>query len=155
MFLVMGMRRETQISSKVDTGAEVTLMSESAWQKLKNTFQLNRPPTLKCHRNSTFPYQTNGNESTRPVFIIHNLRNNLLGRSAIKLLKIIPLQLDTIRKNIPDEPVHRFRHHERTIHHHIKAWCKTFALYTPRSIPERCSPSRVSKDGANGSYFKS
>ena len=32
----------TQISFKVDTGAEVSAMSKSTWQKLKNTFQLNK-----------------------------------------------------------------------------------------------------------------
>ena len=32
----------TQISFKVDTGAEVTAITESAWQKLKNTFQLSK-----------------------------------------------------------------------------------------------------------------
>ena len=40
---------------------------------------------------------------TQPVFIICNFKNNLLGLPAIKLLQVIPMQLDTIVKNIPDQ----------------------------------------------------
>ena len=43
------------------------------------------------------------NVCTQPVFIIRNLKNNLLGLPAIKLLQVIPMQLGTIVRNIPDQ----------------------------------------------------
>ena len=72
------------------------------------------------------------NVCVQPVFIIRNLRNNLLGLPAIKLLQIIPMQLDTVGKNIPDQFPDPMKG-QYTIK--LKPHAKPFALYTPRSIP--------------------
>ena len=137
----------TQISFKVDTGAEVSAMSESAWQKLKNTFQLSKTKQklhgpdhapLDVIGMTTLSLSFKGNVCTQPVFIIRNLKNNLLGLPAIKLLQIIPMQLDTVVGNIPDQFPDLFKglgtmKGQYTIK--LKPGAKPFALYTPRSIP--------------------
>ena len=74
----------------------------------------------------------------QPVFIIRNLRKNLLGLPAIKLLQIIPVQLDTIGKNIPDQFPDLFTglstmEGQYTIK--LNPGAKPFAIYTPRSTP--------------------
>ena len=79
---------------KVDTGADVTAMSESAWQQLNsdNKFQLTsttqqlcgpdrQPLTVLGTVNLTM--MLNGRSTTQRVFIVKNLRNNLLGLPAI------------------------------------------------------------------------
>ena len=63
---------------------------------------------------------------------------SLLGLPAIKLLQVIPMQLDTIVKNIPDQFLDLFKglvsmKEQYTIK--LKPGAKQFALYTPRSIP--------------------
>lgn len=72
------------------------------------------------------------------MFIIHNLRNNLLGLPAIKPLQILPMQLDTIGHGIPDQFPNLFTglgnmKGQYTIK--LKPGAKPFALYTPRSTP--------------------
>ena len=137
----------TQIPFKVDTGAEVSAMSESAWQEIRETFQLSKTKQklygpdhqpLDIIGTTTLSLSFKGNTCTQPVFIIRNLRNNLLGLPAIKLLQIIPVQLDTIGKNIPDQFPDLFTglgtmEGQYTIK--LKPGAKPFAIYTPRSTP--------------------
>ena len=69
----------TQISFKVDTGAEVTAISESTWQKLKNTTQLSKTKQ-QLYSPDHLPLDVNGmitlslslkeNVYVQPVFII-------------------------------------------------------------------------------------
>lgn len=137
----------TQISFKVDTGAEVTAMSESAWLNLQNTFQLGKTKQkiygpdhlpLDVVGVADLPMSFKGNTCTQPVFIIRNLRNNLLGLPAIKLLQILPRQLDTIGQSIPDQFPNFFNGLGNMKGHYsikLKPGAKPFALYTPRSIP--------------------
>ena len=137
----------TQISFKVDTGAEVTAMSESAWLNLQNPFQLGKTKqkiygpdhlTLDVVGVADLPMSFKGNTCTQPVFIIRNLRNNLLGLPAIKLLQILPRQLDTIGQSIPDQFPNLFNGLGNMKGHYsikLKPGAKPFALYTPRSIP--------------------
>ena len=114
------------------------------WQKLKNTFQLNKTKQ-KLHEPldvigmTTLSLSFKENVCTKIAFIIRNLKNNLLGLPAIKLLQVIPMQLDTIVKNIPDQFLDLFKglgsmKGQYTIK--LKPGAKQFALYTPRkSIP--------------------
>lgn len=83
-------------------------MSESAWLNLQNTFQLGKAKQ-KIYGPDHLPLDVvgmadlsmsfKGNTCTQPVLIIRNLRNNLLGLPAIKLLQILPRQLDNWTKH--------------------------------------------------------
>ena len=77
---------KTQISFKVDTGAEISPMSESTWQKRKNKFQLNMTKQklygldhepLDVIGMTTLSLSFKENVCTQLAFIIHNLKNNL------------------------------------------------------------------------------
>ena len=133
---------------KVDTGAEVTAMCESAWKQLNSgkKFQLTSTKQQLCgpDRKSldvlgtvTLTLMVNGKSCTQRVFVVRNLQNNLLGLPAIKLLQMLP-QIDTIQKGIPDQFPDLFTglgtmKEMYTIK--MKSNAKPYALYTPRNVP--------------------
>ena len=99
---------------KVDTDAEVTAMSSSAWESIRDSTgnlakskqQLHgpdhQPLTVLGIINLTMMF--NVRSTTQRVFIVKNLRNNLLGLPAITELQLIqPHQIDVIQRNIPDQ----------------------------------------------------
>ena len=91
---------------KVDTGAEATAMSESAWKQLNSDkkFQLASTTQQLCGPDQkpldvlgtvTLTLTVKSKSCIQKVFVVRNLRNNLLGLPAIKHLQMLP-QLDTI-----------------------------------------------------------
>ena len=71
------------------------------------------------------------------LFVVHNLQNNLLGLSAIKLLWMFP-QLDKIQKSILDQFPDLFTGFGTmkdmyTIN--MKQNAKPYALYIPKNVP--------------------
>ena len=133
---------------KVDTRAEVTAMSESAWKQLNSDkkFQLTSTTRQLCGPDQkqldvlgtvTLTLTVKSKSCTQKVFIVRNLRNNLLDLPAIKLLQMLP-QLDTIQKVIPDQFPDLFTglgtmKEMYTIK--MKPNATPYALYTPRNVP--------------------
>ena len=83
---------------KVDTGAEVTVISEATWNSLDQSEPLQHPQVSLCGPDHSqlkvmgmLPLTIAYKEvyTTQPVYIVKNLKNNLLGFPAIKALKLI------------------------------------------------------------------
>ena len=100
------------VTFKVDTGAEVTAMSETTFYslkklapQLKKSNQTLRGPnhsTLDVLGETTFKLTYKGKSSFERVFVIHNLQHNLLGLPAIKALEIIT-GINAITQSIPEQ----------------------------------------------------
>ena len=100
------------VSFKVDTGAEVTALSDVTFQsftnpvpKLQQSSQRlcgpNHSP-LKVIGEATMKLTYKVKSCTHRVFVIHNLQNNLLGLPAIKSLEIIS-GINAIKQSIPNQ----------------------------------------------------
>ena len=132
---------------KIDTGAEVIAILESAWKSLRN------PPTLtKTTKNlcgpDRKPLQIVGEAdinlrskqkcSIQRVFIVKGLSNNLLGLPAIKTLNLLQyvdsVQNDNIFKEYSDlfTGLGTFTG-EYTIR--LKPDAVPYAIHTPRKVP--------------------
>ena len=83
---------------KVDTGAEVTVLSEVTWKSLKLSSPLKKTGTLLCGPDqsclkvlgeTTITQSYQRRSSTQRVFVVNNLKNNLLGLPAIKALQLL------------------------------------------------------------------
>lgn len=83
---------------KVDTGAEVNVLSDSTWKSLKLSSLLKKTGTsLSCPDHSSLKvmgeailslsYQRKS--STKHVFAVNNLKNNLLGLPVIRALQLL------------------------------------------------------------------
>ena len=133
----------SNVPFRVDTGAEVTAMSESAWRSLHNVQQLH---ATKCVLDSK-PLSVTGVASVtlsfkqskcdKKVYVIKDLKNNLLGLSAIKGLNILQ-QVDAIETPIPEQYPKLFTglgtfSQEYTIK--LKEGAIPRAIYTTRRVP--------------------
>ena len=92
---------------KVDTGAEVTALSESAWNSLGLSVPLRKAETSLFRPDRSqlkvFGILSHKNNScTQPIYIIKELKSNLLGLPAIKDLKLL-LNMCSIDKSITSE----------------------------------------------------
>jgi len=132
---------------KVDTGAEVTVISDSAWESLQNVAgkltqskqRLCGPDhqPLKVLGTVNLTLSLNGKSGTQRVFIVKNLRNSLLGLPAIIQLQLLS-QVDVVQKSIPDKFPELFTglgsmKEPYTIK--IKSDAKPHSLYTSRNVP--------------------
>ena len=94
---------DKEVTFKLDTGAEVTAISEKSYNTLKRV-------TLKSPSKSLFgpthnsiqvlgqfqgKLQVGDKTSTETVFVIRGLRNNLLGLPAMKSLQLV-CRVDTV-----------------------------------------------------------
>ena len=135
------------VTFKVDTGAEVTAMSETTFYSLKKSApqlkksnQTLRGPncsTLDVLGETTFKLTYKGKSSFERVFLIHNLQHNLLGLPAIKALEIIT-GINAITQSIPEQYPTLFSglgtfKREYTIK--LRPDAKPFCLFTPRNVP--------------------
>ena len=87
----------SELTFKLDTGAEVTAISESAFMKLKGVYY--EAPAKKlygpCHEPLSVVSQFmtelkhKGRRSKQIVFIVKGLKDNLLGLPVIRALKLI------------------------------------------------------------------
>ena len=90
--------KEQPLPFKIDTGAEVTAISESTWKSLQNPPTLTRATKNLCGPDRK-PLQIVGEAdvnlrskqkcSIQRVFVVKGLSNNLLGLPAIKALSLL------------------------------------------------------------------
>lgn len=135
-----------EVPFKVDTGAEVTMISEDLWTSLP----LNelKPPTKRLHGPDSKPLevtgelcatlQYRGRQCIQPIFVVKHLQHNLLGLPAIQALHVLA-QVGGIRTPIPEQyptlfhGLGTFKGNSYTIQ--LKPDAKPFALFTPRNVP--------------------
>ena len=96
---------DKSVRFKVDTGAEVTVLSDSTWKSLKLSTPLRKARISLCGPDQSslmvigeatlcLSYQgkssnqNQGKSSNQNVFIVKNLKNNLLGLPAIRALQL-------------------------------------------------------------------
>ena len=135
-----------EVPFKVDTGAEMTVISKDLWtslplSKLKPpTKSLQRPDSkpLKVTGNLCATLQYRGHECTQPTFVVKRLQHNLLGLPGIQALHVLA-QVDAISTPIPEQyptlfkGLGTFKGNSYTIQ--LKPDAKPFALFTPRNCP--------------------
>ena len=132
---------------KVDTGAEVTAMSDATFNSIQNSMPNLKKSTqtlqgpncspLNVVGETTLNLTYKGKSSAQRVFVIHNLQTNLLGLPAIKALEIIR-GINAITQSIPDQYPTLFSglgtfKGEYTIK--LQPNAKPFCLFTPRNVP--------------------
>ena len=92
----------TVIPLKVDTGAEVTVLSDTTWKILNLSETLRKPGTSLCGPDRTplkvlgealLTLTYKGRCCTQPVYIVKNMKNNLLGLPAIKALNLFTCRI--------------------------------------------------------------
>ena len=102
---------DNKMNFKVDTGAEVTAMSHSAWKSLRNVPQLHTSKKvlggpdwkpLSVIREAIVPFTYKQKSCDQTVYVIKNLKNNLLGLPAIRALNILQ-QVDAVETPIPEK----------------------------------------------------
>ena len=103
---------DKKVNFKVDTGAEVTALSHTTWETLNLSEALQNPGTSLCGPDGAgltvlgkvfLRLSYNEKKSTQPVFIVKNIKNNLLGLPAIKALKLFSC-VDSINNIISQYP---------------------------------------------------
>ena len=135
-----------EVPFKVDTGAEVTVISEDLWTSLP--LSKLKPPTKRLHGPDSKPLkvtgelcatlQYRGRKCTQPIFVVKRLQHNLLGLPAIQALHVLA-QVDGISTPIPEQyptlfkGLGTFKGNSYTIQ--LKPDAKPFALFTPRNVP--------------------
>ena len=135
----------------MDTGAEVTVLSDTTWKILNLSEPLQNPGTSLCGPDYTalkvlgkvlLTLTHNGSQCTQPVFIVKNMKNNLLGLPAIRALNLLS-HVDSVNNNIISQYPSLFTGlgtfaHEYKIQ--LKPNSHPFALSTPRNIPLALRP---------------
>jgi len=134
------------VSFKIDTGAEVTVISDNITKSI-GLHQLH-PPTKKLHGPDNSPLEViggatvrlvyKGTECTQPIFVVRNVKQNLLGFPAIQVLQVLK-HVNVVTQSIPERFPTLFtglgtlkgEHYEIR----LKSDARLFALYTPRNVP--------------------
>ena len=133
---------------KVDTGAEVSVITEETMNRLTRDTKVERRSTTKrlvtanktplnvtCEFTACLMYSNRSAEQT--VYVVKGIQNNLLGLPAIKALKMLA-KVETIQKTILEQYPSLFTglgtlKGEYKIE--LKPDAQPFALYTPRNVP--------------------
>ena len=133
---------------KVDTGAEVSVITEETMNRLIRVIKLERrsstkrlvtanktPLNVTCEFTACLTYSNRSAEQT--VYVVKGIQNNLLGLPAIKALKMLA-KVETIQKTILEQYPSLFTglgtlRGEYKIE--LKPDAQPFALYTPRNVP--------------------
>ena len=135
----------------MDTGAEVTVIAEATWNSLDSAKPLQQPDVSLCGPDCTqlkilgkipLDLAYNGTSCTQPVYVVQNLKNNLLGFPAIKALSLLS-HVESIDKTIVSKYPSLFSGlgtftHEYKIQ--LKPDAQPFALCTPRNVPLALRP---------------
>ena len=97
------------VSFKIDTGAEVTVISDNITKSI-GLHQLH-PPSKKLHGPDNRPLEVigeatarlvyKGTECTQPIFVVRNVKQNLLGFPAIQALQILK-DVNAVTQSIPE-----------------------------------------------------
>ena len=136
---------------KVDTGAEVTVISEATGNSLDQSEPLQHPKVSLCGPDHSqlkvmgmLPLTIAYKEvyTTQPVYIVKNLKNNLLGFPAIKALKLLSHIESVDKNNLSEYPSLFSGLGTFTLEYKIqlKQDAQPFALCTPRNIPLALRP---------------
>ena len=133
---------------KVDTGAEVSVITEETMNRLTREIQLTKrnttkrlitanktPLDVKCEFTACLSYNSKSVEQT--VYVVKGIQNNLLGLPAIKALRMLA-KVEAIQKAILEQYPSLFTglgtfKGEYKIE--LKPNAMPFALYTPRNVP--------------------
>ena len=137
------------IAFKLDTGAEVTALTEEAHQKLgiplKPTSKVlcgpDRKP-LKVLGMASVTLQAKGESCSQDIYVVSQLKQNLLGLPAIRALHLLT-QVDTAEhQSLPADIHNQFPTifsglgtFKGDFEIHLKHDARPVALYTPRKIP--------------------
>ena len=136
-----------EVSFKLDTGAEVTAISEETYQRL-GLPELQQPSkvlygparqTLNVVGQFTATLERQSHTSQQSVFVVRGLRNNLLGLPAITSLQLLYRvnSVDVggeIRKEFP-KVFSGLGNLGDEYHIKLKEGAVPHALYTPRNVP--------------------
>ena len=136
---------------KVDTGAEVTVISEETWKSLHSAEPLQHPNTFLCGPDRsrltvlgkiTLTLTLNKTCCEQPVYVVKNITKNLLGFPAIKALSLLS-HVESVDKNIVSLYPSLFTGlgtfaQEYKIQ--LKVNAQPFALNTPRNVPLALRP---------------
>ena len=133
---------------KVDTGAEVTALTEEALSQL-GTIQLKSPSKVLCGPDRTplkvlgqtrVTLTSKGKSCSQDVYVVQHLKHNLLGLPAIRALGLLS-QADEIMVE-PKEIHSKFPSlftglgtFEGDFEIHLRPDAQPFALHTPRNVP--------------------
>ena len=134
------------VAFKVDTGAEVTIISEDTYKSL-GLDQL-RPPTKMLHGPDNRPLDVAGEvvvrlahketECTQTIFVLRKVKHNLLGLPAIRALNVLT-QIHAVTQPIQEEFPSLFRglgtYKGDSYVIQLKSDAQPFALFTPRNVP--------------------
>ena len=130
---------------KVDTGAEVTVISEKYAKLLSQDLQ---PPSKRLHGPDRQPLSVMGEittamtykdkQVTQTIFVVRNLQYNLVGLPAIRALGILT-RIEAISVPIKEQFPSLFTglgtFHGSSYEIQLKPDSKPFALFTPRNVP--------------------
>ena len=130
---------------KVDTGAEVSVITEETMNRLtrleqrsttKRLTTANKTPLdVKCEFTACVTYSNRSVEQT--LYVVKGIQNNLLGLPAIKALKMLA-KVEAIQKTILEQYPSLFICLGTLLGEYnikLKPDAKLFALYTPRNVP--------------------
>ena len=134
-----------QTSFKLDTGAEVTVISEHTLQAL-NPQQIQKATRKLCGPDRkplevlgelplTLSYK--GRSCVQKVYVVKGLQRNLLGLPAITSLNIL-VPVNLVASSVPDQYLPMFRGlgtFQESYEIKLKSGAKPLALFTPRNVP--------------------
>ena len=137
------------IAFKLDTGAEVTALTEEAHQKLgiplKPTSKVlcgpDRKP-LKVLGMASVTLQAKGESCSQDIYVVSQLKQNLLGLPAIRALHLLTQVNTAEHQSLPADIHNQFPTifsglgtFKGDFEIHLKPDARPVALYTPRKIP--------------------
>ena len=156
---------------KVDTSADVTAISDIAWELVcEQVGKLERSKQQLCGPDHqpltvigivTLTLSINEYSCKQNVFIVKGLKNNLLGLPTIRQLKHL-MEVNTVQKSIPDKYSELFTGLGSIKELHkikMNPDAKPYALFTPRHVPlplkAKVHKSRAQKNGNSGRHLQS
>ena len=152
--ILVGKYRGERVTFKLDTGAEVTAVSQDTYRMLPEAPPLSTPQKILCGP-SRKPLQVVGQchihlahgerSCSQQLFVFKGLRCNLLGLPAIRALNLATRLVETTAEPTPLSPSYikeRFKKVFQGVGNfgeayeiRLKPGTTAFALYTPRRVP--------------------
>ena len=134
-----------EVPFKIDTGAEVTVVTEAVGDSLNRTLKSTQrilywpdKKPLSVLGKLAVSLQYRGRRSTQPVYVVEGLQENLLGLPAIQNLRILPLphNLYTITQSIVEQysslSLGTF---DEGYSIKLRPNSRTFSLFVTRNVP--------------------
>ena len=135
-----------QMNFRIDTGAEVTVISEQDYDKLKPSVLLPTQRSLRGPSNEQLQIvgrfygkiEINGKEAEQTVYVVKGLHKALLGQPAIRALKLIE-RVGAVQTTKPEEQFPQLftglGKLEGEYEIKLREGAQPFALNTPRRVP--------------------